>query len=209
MTSRSRLLRCGARGLLVGGVVAVGLTLDLGGRLPLHAQDPAQGASQKDIPMAAPTPEARLRAQRLRTRLAKAAFEIARLNSELAEIGVEAYREETYTPDLAALEGEFKVAGSDLARAEDRLDWARRMFDKKYVSQAQLVTEELNFKKAQFALEKIRSKKEVFAKYTGPRMEKALQVDVVRARNEELDKKAAWKHEEAREADLEREAGRK
>src|SRR5262249_20279073 len=138
-----------------------------------------------------------------------AAYEIARLNRELAEIGVEEYREETYTPDLAALEGEFQVAESDLVRAEDRLDWARRMFDKKYVSQAQLVTEELNFKKAQFALEKIRSRREVFAKYTGPRMEKALQGDVDRARNEELEKKAARKHEEAREADLEREVGRK
>jgi hypothetical protein len=145
----------------------------------------------------------------LRTRLAKAAYEIARLNHELAEISVEQYREESYTPDLAALEGEVKLAESDLTRAEDRLGWARRMFDKKYVSQAQLITEELNFKKAQFAIEQARTRKEVFSKYTGPKTIRALQVDVDKSRNEELDKKAAWKHEEAKEADLEREVGRK
>ncbi len=205
MSPRSRSTRRGARGLLVGGVVASGLFFAPAGILSLRAQAPANEAKSKDDP----TAEARLRAQRLKTRLAKAAYEIARLNRELAEIAVEQYLEESYTPDLASLEGELKLAESDLTRADDRLGWARRMFDKKYVSKAQLITEELNFKKAQFAIEQARSRKEVFAKYTGPKAIKALQVDVDKARNEELDKKAAWKHEEAREADLEREVGRK
>ena len=36
--------------------------------------------------------------------------------------------------DEATAEGEIKLAESDLARAEDRVEWAQRMFDKGYVS---------------------------------------------------------------------------
>ena len=51
-------------------------------------------------------------------------------------------------------------------RAEDRLDWARRMFEKGYVSKATKVSEELNFEKAKFTLEQAQSKKNVLEKYT-------------------------------------------
>ena len=53
-----------------------------------------------------------------------------------------------YPSDLATVEGEIKLAESDLTRSEDRLDWAKRMFDKKYISQAAKNSEELALKKA-------------------------------------------------------------
>jgi len=208
MSSPSRPLRHVARALFVGGVIASGLLFAPVGRLSLRAQAPTKEAKAKDDPSAAPTPEARLRAQRLRTRLAKAVYEIARLNREVAEIAVTEYAEGVYVQDLATVEGEIKLAESDLTRARDRLEWARRMFEKKFVSKAQLITEELNFKKAQFALEQVQSKKAVLVKYTRDKTIKELESEVNKAHNEELDKKAAWKHEEAREADLEREVGR-
>ena len=64
----------------------------------------------------------------------------------------------TYPRDLAIVGGEIELAESDLARSKDRLEWAKRMFEKKYVSKAQKVSEELNLEKAQFALEQAKSK---------------------------------------------------
>lgn len=207
MRSRSYLLRHGARGPILGAVVAVGLILEPVGLFPSSAQEPApptKGAVQKDRPSAEPTPVARLRLQKLKTRKAKAAYEIARLNRELAEIAVEEHREGIYTKDLTTVEGEVKLAESDRVRAEDRLNWADRMFKKGFVSKAGLVSEQLNFEKAKYSLEQALTRKDVLTKYSGPKVVKALQVDVDKSRNDELAKKAAWKREEAAEAELER-----
>ena len=106
---------------------------------------------------AQPVSRAMLRAQQLATRRAKALYEIARQNRELAEIAAEEFEDVIYPRELQLVEGQVKLAESDLARSEDRLEWAKRMFDKKYVSQAQKVSEELSHKKAVFELEKRRA----------------------------------------------------
>ena len=62
--------------------------------------------------------------------------------------------------------------------------------------------------KAKYNLEQAESKKKLLAKYTGPKTIKSLQVDVDKARNDELDRKASWKREEAREAELEHQLDR-
>ena len=72
----------------------------------------------------------RLRAQQLATRKARAFYEIAKSTRELAEIAVEEYEEVIYPRDLATVEGEIKLAESDLTRSEDRLEWAKRMFER-------------------------------------------------------------------------------
>jgi hypothetical protein len=211
MRSRSYPLGHGARGPILGAVVAVGLILDPGGLFPSSAQEaapPAKGAVQKDRPSAEPTPEARLRVRKLKTRKAKAAYEIARLNHELAEIAVEEYREGTYTKDLTTVEGEIKLAEADRLRAEDRLDWADRMFKKGFVSKATLVSEQLSFEKAKYALEQAQTRKKVLVEYTQDKTIKELRAEVKKARDDELAKKAAWKREEAAEAELERQLDR-
>ena len=62
--------------------------------------------------------------------------ENAKLTREVAEIAVVEYVEGIFKQDLATVEGEIKLAESDLSRSEDRLDWARRMYEKGYVSLA-------------------------------------------------------------------------
>jgi hypothetical protein len=147
---------------------------------------------------------ARLRAQRLATRKAKAFYEIAKLTRELAEIAVEEYEEATYPRDLATVEGEIKLAESDLIRSQDRLEWAKRMFEKKFISQATKASEELTFKKSQFALEQAQSKKKVLTQYSKGKTIKELRSAVEKARLDELDKEAAWDLEKAKGAELER-----
>ncbi len=142
--------------------------------------------------------------QRITTESAKANYQNAKLTREVAEIAVVEYKEGIYVQDLATVEGEIKLAESDLIRSEDRLEWARRMFDKGYVSMAQKVSEELTFKKAQFTLEQAQSKRKVLVNYTKGKTIKELESEVEKSRSDELAKQATWDLEKTKEAKLER-----
>jgi RNA polymerase sigma factor (sigma-70 family) len=149
-------------------------------------------------------PRARLRAQQLATRKAKALYEIAKLNRELAKLAVEEYQEVTYPRDLATVGAEIKLAETDLARSEDRLQWARRMAEKTNISQAQKASDELNRKKALFALEQAQSKRKVLVDYTKSKTIKELRSEADIAGVVELEKKALWDSEKSKEVELER-----
>jgi RNA polymerase sigma factor (sigma-70 family) len=153
-----------------------------------------------------PDPQARLRAQRLATRKARALYEMARLAREVAEISQEEYATVVFAQDLAAVEGEIKLAESDLKRAEDRLEWARRMFDKGFVSQAQKAAEEHVLQTSKFVVEAAQAKRHVLVEYTKSKTLKELQSEVEKARAAELAKQAAWEAEKAKQDGLERQA---
>jgi hypothetical protein len=164
------------------------------------AQGPQPEISKKATGQPATAePRSRLRAQQLATRKAKASYEIAKLTRELAELAVEEYEEVNYPRDLATVGSEIKLAESDLARSEDRLQRTKRMVEKKYILQAQK-----DRKKAQFALEQAQSKKDVLIKYTYDKTVKELESAVKKAGVDELEKKAAWDSEKSKEIELER-----
>jgi RND family efflux transporter MFP subunit len=142
--------------------------------------------------------------QRITTKSAEANFQNAKLTREVAEIAVIEYEEGIYKQDFATVEGEIKLAESDLARAEDRLDWAQRMFDKGYVSMAQKVSEELSLKKAQFAKEQAESKRHVLVNYTKGKTIKELRSEVEKAHSDELAKQATFELERGKEQKLEK-----
>ena len=148
-------------------------------------------------------------AQQLATRKAKAFYEIAKATRELAMIAVEEYEEVIYPQDLVTVEGEIKLADSDLSRSEDRVDWAKRMFDKGYVSRATKESEELTLKKARFALEQAQSKRKVLVDYKKGIIIKVLKSEVEKARSDESAKLAAAQLERLREIELERQLGLK
>ncbi len=202
MRYQSRTHRAGVHLLLMAGAFVFG-----GCGSFLHAQEAsprAKGTAPAGIDTPGPTPQFRLRAQQLATRKAGAAYEIAKATHELAEIAVEEYAWSSYPRDLAAVEGEIKLAESDLSRSEDRVGWARRMFDKGYVSKATKLSEELSLKKAQFALEQARTRRKVMVEYTKAKRVKGLQSAAEKARADELAKLATWERERAKQADLER-----
>jgi HlyD family secretion protein len=142
--------------------------------------------------------------QKITTKSADANHENAKLTREVAEIAVVEYEEGIFKQDLATVEGEIKLAESDLSRSEDRLDWARRMFEKGYVSIATKISEELTLKKAKFALEQAESKKKVLVDYTKGKTIKELKSDVEKARSDELAKNATFELELSKEKKLER-----
>ena len=142
--------------------------------------------------------------QKITTKSAEANFENAKLTREVAEIAVIEYEEGIFKQDLETVEGEIKLAESDLTRAEDRLDWADRMFEKGYVSKAPKIADELTLEKAKFALEQAQSKKKVLEKYTKDKTIKELQSEVEKANSDELAKQATWELEKDKEEKLEK-----
>jgi hypothetical protein len=150
------------------------------------------------------TSRAKLRAQQLAARKARVSYEITRLNRELAEIAVEEYEVVTYPRDLAAVQGEISLAESDLARFQDRLQWAKRMLDKGYVTPAQKVSEELSLQKAQFAVEQAGHRQKVLVDYTRTKTIRELRSEVEKAQADERVKEATWQLEQLREIELER-----
>ncbi len=137
----------------------------------------------------------RQNSQKLTVASAEAVFRSARLAREVAEIAVLEYKEGIFVQDLATSEGEIKLAESDLLRAEDNLEWSRRMYDKGYQSMAAKVSDELKFKKAQFALEQAQSKRKVLVDYTKKKTIKELEQGLETARARELARQAALERE--------------
>ena len=140
--------------------------------------------------------------QKIATQGAEASFQNAKLTREVAEIAVKEYEEGIYLQDKATLQGEIKLAESDLARAADRVDWANRMYEKGYVSKAQKVSEELNFQKAKFSLEQAQTKLNVLENYTKGKTIKELRSEVEKALSDELAKKQTFQLERDKEAKL-------
>jgi multidrug efflux pump subunit AcrA (membrane-fusion protein) len=140
--------------------------------------------------------------QKIATQGAEASYQNARLTREVAEIAVKEYEEGIYLQDKATIQGEIKLADSDLYRASDRVDWANRMYEKGYVSKAQKVSEELNYQKAKFALEQAQSKLHVLEEYTKGKTIKELRSEVEKALSDELAKKQTFQLEKDKEAKL-------
>jgi multidrug resistance efflux pump len=137
----------------------------------------------------------RLINQKIIVASAEAEFQNAQLALEVAEIAVAEYKQGSFVQEYATVEGEIKLAESDLLRAEEVLDWSRRMYDKGYQSKVALVADELKFKKIQFALEQAQSKRKVLVDYTKHRMVKELAGAVQTAKARELAKQAALERE--------------
>jgi multidrug resistance efflux pump len=132
----------------------------------------------------------RLDSGAIEVQAAQAGAQGARLSREAAEMELDEYKEGRFVQDMAAVGGEIKLAESDLMRGQSKLDWARRMYDKGFLSMAQKDSEEAAFKKAQFALEQAQSKKQELLNHTRSKMTRALMGAIESARERELRKQA-------------------
>jgi hypothetical protein len=150
----------------------------------------------------------RLTAQELVVRAAEFDFEGATLAREAAGMKFVEYVEGQFKNELAANQSKTKVAEANLSRVEDQLDWARRMFDKGYVSMAEKVTNELLLKEARFELEATQYKRLVLVEHTKDRTLKELKSDAAAAKSHELAKQAALERERAAQKSLTDRIGR-
>jgi HlyD family secretion protein len=149
-------------------------------------------------------PRASIEHQQISTRQAEAAYAQARLSREVAEIAVREYEEGTFKQNLETVNGDIALAEVEFQRASDRLDWAKKMAERKYVSPGQVTSDELTLQKARFAVEQHRTQKKVLVEYTRSKTLKELRAEVEKARSEELSRKAKHELEKAKEEKLRR-----
>jgi len=142
--------------------------------------------------------------QKIATQAAEAAFQQAKLTREVAEIAVKEYEEGVYLQDKATINGEIKLAESEMARSEDRVAWAERMFKKGYVSRAQEVSEKLNFEKAKFSYEQAQGKMTVLESFTKVKTITELKSEVQKALSDEKAKQQTLELEQSKEAKYEK-----
>jgi HlyD family secretion protein len=139
----------------------------------------------------------RIAGQETEVRSVRAGVEGARIAREVAVMDLNEYKDGRFAQDLATAEGEIKLAEMNLMRAEDDLEWGRRMFNKGYASMAEKVAKELAFKKVQFALELAQARKQELLNHTKNKTIHALIGAIETARERELGKQAALRRAES------------
>jgi HlyD family secretion protein len=137
----------------------------------------------------------RLAAQTTLIRAREAELDAAGLATEAASLAVPGYVEGGYFQDLQQSERAIKLAESKLVRAEDKLDWCRRMFDKGYASMFEKTADELTLKESRFALELAQTKKKILVEYDRKQTISGLQAEVQAAKARELVKQAELERE--------------
>jgi HlyD family secretion protein len=139
----------------------------------------------------------RLATQEIAVHATQAEVHATRIAREVAVMVLREFKEGTYAQQLATTEGQIKLAESKLSRAQDRVDWSSRMFQKGYVSLAEKVSEDLALKQARFALEEAQSQKKVLIDHSRERETKALTGAIESARARELTAQAALAREQS------------
>jgi len=92
----------------------------------------------------------------------------AKLNYEVAQMGVEQYKKGILEQTQQSLNGKIALARADLKRTSDRLAWSRRMLGKGYASLGQVTNDELTLSRQTFGLQQALLSAKIFQKYEVP-----------------------------------------
>jgi HlyD family secretion protein len=145
----------------------------------------------------------RLAKQVIATARAEAAYQNAKLTREVAEIAVTEYIERVYKQEQQTVIGELALAEAERKRAEDRLEWSKRMLAKGFVSKAQNIADRVSLDQKVFAFEQAATKKGVLERFTYKKTLNELNSDVEKARSEEQIRELDWKREKEKQAKIE------
>ncbi|MBW2065130.1 MAG: efflux RND transporter periplasmic adaptor subunit [Deltaproteobacteria bacterium] len=138
--------------------------------------------------------------QQIRVQNAEAAFISARENLEVVKNQAEAdvdkaklsykfaredltkYVEGEYPNQLKEAEAKLTLAREELTRSQEKLEWSRRLFNEKYISETEFRTDELTVKKNALNLELAKNDLELLKNYTHKRRLDQLKSDLKQAR---------------------------
>jgi hypothetical protein len=138
---------------------------------------------------------------------AEAALRGARLAREAAEAALTEYLDGAFKQSLEMVQSEIALAMAEQKRAEDRVVWSDRMYEKGYVSKAENIADKINLQQKVFAYEQAQTKREVLDRYTRDRTIKELRSEVERRKAIELAAQAVHERERAMHARLVRQIG--
>ena len=109
---------------------------------------------------------------------AEADMDQAQLEQRFAIEDLKKYEEGEYPNERKKLQSKITLAKEELERIRQKLEWSRRLFEEKYLSETELQADDLAFKKAELELDLARSNLELLDDYTYKRTLDKLKSDV-------------------------------
>lgn len=112
---------------------------------------------------------------------AKADIELAELKVRFAREDLLKYIEGEYPKNLSEAEGSIKLAEEELERARDKMEWSKRLYEEKYLSETEMRSDELSWKRAELNLRTARGNLDLLQNYTYKRQVAQLESDLSQA----------------------------
>lgn len=97
---------------------------------------------------------------------AKANVEDAELALKFAHIDLEKFEKGEYVQQLSQADADITIAREELQRAEDKLDWSKKLANQGYLTRTELQADELASKRAELNLSLANSKMQILTNYT-------------------------------------------
>lgn len=107
----------------------------------------------------------------------------AELTLQVAQLAVHEFVDGTHLQTLKDYEGQIALARAEWERIRDRLAWVRNMAAKGYAAASQVSGEVVNEQRCAVTLKQARTNLDVYRKYSAPALRRALENDVIAARN--------------------------
>ncbi|MFM7130744.1 MAG: HlyD family secretion protein, partial [bacterium] len=113
--------------------------------------------------------EEMVRLQKINVERAKADKLQAEMELEVAKISVEEYRNGLAKQQIQGLKGRIALAQTESSRLAARLEWARKMLEKGYISKSSVMMEEMSMQRSDIALTQAEIQLNTFEKYGLPK----------------------------------------
>ncbi len=187
-----------SRNMKITWIIPEGTKISKGDKLvEIDSSDLEDGYRQQKIKLA----DAELRAQEAKDDLAIAESQsrtdvVAVANRvEMAEIDLEKYIEGDFLQAKRRKESAIRIAQEELKRAQDRLEWTRRLADKEYVTQNDLEADEFALMKTEVELETAEEELKLLEKYTYKKETTSLNTALVEAKGNEEEVRLRWERD--------------
>jgi HlyD family secretion protein len=102
----------------------------------------------------------------------------AELDFEFAQEDLKKYVEGEYPKEHNEMEAKIKLAEGDLEDAENTAQWSKRLYDEKYIAQADLTRDELRLERAKLDLQSAKADLALLEDFTYKRRVRELESDV-------------------------------
>jgi HlyD family secretion protein len=113
---------------------------------------------------------------------AQSDIESAQLTYDFAQQDLKKYVEGEYPNALKQAESDITLAEQELSQAKDKLDWDKKLFSEKYLSQTELDTDTLSYNQKELAVELKKAAKDLLVDYTDKRNLTQYQSNVTQAK---------------------------
>ncbi|MBN2060766.1 MAG: HlyD family efflux transporter periplasmic adaptor subunit [Deltaproteobacteria bacterium] len=112
---------------------------------------------------------------------ARSDIDKAQLAYDFAMQDLEKYIKGEYPNQLKEAEAKITLAEEEVARAQDKLEWSKKLYDERYISKTELQADELAEKKKVLDLELVKNDLDLLINYTHKRRVAQLESDVKQA----------------------------